>query len=655
MTTNTLLRGFFFATFCILSSLQLSAEVRLAKIFSDHMILQREVEVPVWGWADKREKINLSFAGQNHSIRADKNGKWLIKLAPLAAGGPYEMKISGKNDIVIKDILVGEVWICSGQSNMEWPLSQVNNTPLELANANFPNIRHVKVPRNVSPDPNEELEGEIEWKLCTPKNAPAFTAVGYFFGRKLHQELNVPIGLINTSWGGTEVEAWTSKEAIATVGDFDDQLRDLAAIDVGTYKEAQLTKLRKVLKGPLSHEIEIRKGIPAWAMKNISNEGWNEIKVPALWEDEGLKEVDGILWFRKKFSLDEDWDGKEAALTLGPIDDRDETYVNGVLVGKTSVYNEPRMYEVPEGILTAGENVIAIRINDTGGGGGIYGQAEDLLLSREGEQILLAGIWKYKPEKVTVSTNLRPNDYASLLYNSMIHPLIPFGIKGAIWYQGESNAGRAYQYRSIFPLMINDWRQRWGIGDFPFLFVQLANFMEAKEQPEESAWAELREAQDMTLSLPNTGMASAIDIGEADDIHPRNKQDVGKRLALSALKIAYQKDIIHSGPSYQSMEKQGNSIILTFKHIGDRLMAKDKYGYLKGFAIAGEDKKFHWAKARIISKDKVEVFSEMVEKPVSVRYAWADNPDDANLYNNAGLPANPFRTDQWPGLTVGKK
>jgi sialate O-acetylesterase len=369
--------------------------------------------------------------------------------------------------------------------------------------------------------------------------------------------------------------------------------------------------------------------------------------------------VDGIVWFRREFDLPSDAASQGITIYLGPIDDSDITWVNGKKVGETlNRYNEDRIYKVPPDALKPGRNVIAVRVEDTGGGGGIWGKPEQMKIVAGNFSMSLAGQWKLRFSgseiKVDGSSFVGPNSFPSLLYNGMINPFLNFPVKGAIWYQGESNADRAYQYRILFPLLINDWRARWNNPEMPFFFVQLANYMKPPDEPEESAWAELREAQSMTLKLPATGMAVIIDIGEADNIHPKNKLDVGKRLALSALKIAYGKDIVYSGPVYKSMTASGNKIILTFGNTGSELVCRDRYGYLKGFSIAGKDHKFYWAKA-YIENGKVVVYNDKVDNPVAVRYGWANNPDDVNLYNKEGLPASPFRTDDWPGVTINNK
>ncbi len=494
------------------------ADVRLARIFSDHAVLQRGKPVPVWGTAEPGEKVTVEFRGQKISTVASDSGEWRVTLKPMPAGGPFQMTVRGNNTVVLNDLLVGEVWVASGQSNMEWPVALSNNAEQEIAQANNPQIRLFVVPKAVADRPLKDLSGGA-WQPCTSETVRNFSAVGYFFARELQRALKVPVGVIETAWGGTPAESWTSKPTLMAH-----------------------PSLRYLLENWRRAEVDY-----PLALENYQRQ-------LAEWE-------------------------------------------------------------------------------------------------RAAAQARAEG--KPEPKKPDPPQDPRTNPWKpSGLFNAMIAPIVPYAIQGAIWYQGESNAGRAYEYRTLFPAMIQDWREAWAQGDFPFLFVQLANFMPARPEPGESAWAELREAQLMTLSLPKTGMAVAIDIGDANDIHPRNKQDVGKRLALNALAIAYGKKVVYSGPIYERMKREGNAIRLYFKHVDGGLTTPNGEP-LKGFAIAGADRKFVWADARI-GGNTVVVSSPQVPEPVAVRYAWADNPV-CNLYNRAGLPASPFRTDDWPGVTQQRK
>ncbi|MFW5889773.1 MAG: sialate O-acetylesterase [Marinilabiliaceae bacterium] len=631
----------------------LFAEVTLPKIFSDNMVLQRGKELRIWGNADSGEKITVSLGPRKETTRANNKGKWEIRLSPFRAGGPHQLIVKGENTIAFKNVMIGDVWLASGQSNMEWSVDRSDNAEEEIQLANFKDIRLFTVPREMASTPQSDFE-EGQWFECTPETVGDFSAVAYFFGRNLHNQMDVPIGLINSSWGGTVAETWISPEVMKKDKDFKAMMSE-GAPDLEEQEEAAREKMEDWLS---KIEKEDKGRAAKWENPETKDEAWEEMTLPVLWEQAGLSNLDGVVWFRKKFHLSEAEAGRGMILNLGPVDDSDFTYVNGKLIGKNiDQYDLDRRYNVPAENLKPGENVIAVRVVDTGGGGGFSGTEDQLYyMTGEGKKSL-AGQWKYHvgvEGEAPSSPRSGPNICPSLLFNGMIHPITSFPIRGTIWYQGESNASRAWQYRRLFRKLIKDWRSQWNQPDMPFLFVQLANFMKADHQPVESEWAELREAQALALELPHTGMAVTIDIGEADDIHPRNKQDVGKRLALSALKVSYDQDIVHSGPMYESFTVRGNKAILEFSSTGSGLVADDKYGYLKGFAIAGEDQEFHWARARI-EDDKVMVWSDQVEKPVAVRYAWGNNPEEANLYNEEGLPAAPFRTDNWEPVTKGKK
>lgn len=638
-------RGLLLVFILFMMTFQAFCEVQLPRIFSDNMVLQRNATVNVWGWASKGESITVVFNGQSVKAKADKNGNWLATLKPMSHGGPFELQVKGKsNTIVLKNILIGDVWLGSGQSNMEWTIKNTNNATAEIAKANYPKIRLFTVEKKISFESEKDLAGG-QWQECNPNTIGDFSAVAYFFGRKLHTELDVPIGLINSSWGGTNIQTWISWD-IMSQGE--------------KYKDYDLKKLQQTSKDMVVRQERYQQALlneKGMAEKWFSNpgEGWKKITLPQRWELTEIGDADGYIWFKKEFEVEASEVGKPVTLSLGPIDDEDHTYLNGQLVGSINSYSENRNYTIPAGVVVAGKNTIVIRVNDGGGGGGLYGKPEQVYCQLGDEKISLAGEWEYKPSVTTTAfgiSNTGPNAFPSLLFNGMIAPIIPFPVAGVIWYQGESNAGEAYKYRALFPQLINNWRSKWK-NEFPFFWVQLANFMAPDSLPTESDWAELREAQSKTLSLPKTGQAVIIDIGEEKDIHPRNKQDVGYRLALAALKVAYNKDVVFSGPTFDKMVIEGSKAIISFKNTGSGLAVKDKYGYVRGFAIAGEDKKFVWAKA-VVDGDKVIVESNLVQKPVAVRYAWGNNPDDANLYNKENLPASPFRTDDWPGVTEGK-
>lgn len=631
-------------------------EIVPARLFADHMVLQQKKLIPVWGWGNPGEAVRVTFLGKTYRAKTDRTGKWMLNLDPASAGGPFEMTIAGpKNQTVLKDILIGEVWVCSGQSNMEWAVRVSANAKEEIAAANDPLIRHFAVPRAMSTQPLKEISGGA-WEVCSPETVGEFTAVGYFFARQLREKLQVPIGLVNTTWGGTVAETWVSPEAIRTMSAFANAVKAMENFNEKAFAQQQREAMAKLIGEIPEKDTGFQGDNSPWAQPGFDDSAWKEMALPSPWEQKGLENLDGILWFRLTLELTAQQAETASTLHLGPVDDADITWVNGTKVGETSGYNIARKYALPKGLLKAGKNTLVVRVIDTGGFGGFTGKEGTMLLETSVGDIDLGGNWKYKVGQANISTGLSgPNSLPSLLYNAMIHPLLPFAMQGVIWYQGESNTGRAYQYRELFPLLIRDWRKQWRQGEFPFYWVQLANFMQPTAQPSDSEWAELREAQTLTGSLPFTGQAVIIDIGEADDIHPRNKQDVGYRLALQALMKAYGLDLLADSPMFSGMEKEGGVIKLRFDHVGDGLVVKDKYGYLKGFAIAGADRKFHWAKATLIGPNEIWVSADAVPDPVAVRYAWGHNPDDVNIYSSVGLPMCPFRTDDWPIITRNRQ
>lgn len=633
----------------------MSAKVVLPPMFSDNMVLQQQADAPVWGKAKpmKTVKVTTSWDGKTYEAVADKEGKWKLAVRTPEAGGPYEITLTDGQKLVLKNVMIGEVWICSGQSNMEMPLKgwgKIKDYEKEIAEANHSNIRLLQVEHVISTQPETDIKiRDNGWQVCSPLTVPEFSATAYFFGREISEKQNIPVGLIHTSWGGTNVESWISGKVLKEMPDFAKVVEDVQAMPDRSAMKAEY------MKGLEDWESRVDEGFgagkPVRAEAALADGDWKKMNFPGMVEEQGLDGFDGLIWLRRTVEIPASWAGKKVQLVLGAIDDNDITYWNGKEVGRTTGYSVSRNYTVPGKMVKAGKLSLAVRVMDTRGG---CSMTDDLyLLSANGEQISLTGEWKYQVAADARKEGMPPADMSenpnlpTSLYNAMIHPLLPYSIRGAIWYQGESNASRAYQYRELFPLVIENWRKDWQ-QEIPFYFVQLANFMQETPNPVDSEWAELREAQTRTLSVANTGMAVIIDKGDANDIHPKDKQTVGHRLALIARAQTYGEQIPYSGPMYRSYQVEGNKIILSFDHTNGGLKSADGK-VLQGFAIAGRDHKFHWAKAEI-QGDKVVVTSPEVPYPVAVRYAWANNPV-CNLSNGAGLPASPFRTDDWKGVT----
>lgn len=642
-------------------SQHLYAQVKLARLFSDHVVLQRQKPIPVWGWANANEKVKVTLASQTLNTKADASGKWMVKFTALEAGGPHQLSVTAKSgNIVVTDILIGEVWLCSGQSNMEWPVSASNNYQEEKKNADYPQIRHFRVEHEVSLTPEKDLKAG-EWKIANSETIGGFTAIGFFFARELFQKLNIPVGILHSSWGGSQIEGWISKEAMLT----NDELKGYAQNLPATWKDADEImdrKLRKQLFGDATF-------IPtAEDEKKYVETGYSAIKgirtndPLGQWDWKGLMGFRGQGFMARQIEVPAEMAGQPTTLSLAENDGPVKIYINGKLVSE-QIVKGIRKLDLPAGTFLSGTNQLVIKLGNMVGtswfGPGMKGKAEDLYLTDGAQKISLATEWKLMPSFVESHEYAHlMNNVGTTIYNAMIVPLIPFGIRGALWYQGETNAGRAYQYRQSFPLMINDWRKLWssdGTPDnFSFYWVQLSSYGASQDSNKGSGWAELREAQNMTLSLPKTGMAVTTDIGNPKDIHPTNKQDVAHRLAANALKFDYGQEIEHSSPLYKQVKFEGNKAIVSFDHAKEGLVIKDKYGYAKGFEIAGDDKVFYYTKAEV-SGSSVVLSHPKVANPTSVRYGWSDAPEDANLFNKQGFPASPFRTDNWPGITVNNK
>lgn len=645
--------------FYLLSNIVSFSNVKLPALVGSHMVLQRDKPIKIWGYADEGEVVQVIFAGKTVSA-STKDGKWSIEFPLMKAGGPYNMSIRGNNTIELENILIGDVWVCSGQSNMEFNLKDAKNGDEEVKNATNSSIRLFTVEKRLDLSPVEDTKGQ--WSVCTPESAKYFSAVGYFFARDIHESLKIPIGLINASWGGTVIESWISMDGLKGEPTFESKSLAVPRFDTSAFNNNQ-RKQHEVWVNNFQNKDEGFKGKYLWAQPSYDFSDWKTITLPTVWEFttlEDLKGTDGVVWFKKEVELTAEEVNNEAVLNLGVIQNSNVTFVNGVQIGFTpDVWGRNSSYTIPNFVLKPGKNVITVRISNYGGDGGFTSKPDDLKLITSTKPISLSGEWSYKigyklsiydrPEK-----EFGPNSAPTLLFNSMVSPISKFSIKGVLWYQGESNWFRGYQYRELFPRMISDWRSKFGQDDFPFLYVQLANYQEKQIRPWNSYWAEVREAQDMTLKVKNTAMATAIDIGDAGNIHPTNKQEVGRRLALAAKKTIYNLPIVASGPRYRSFEKRGNSILVKFTSVAGGLQISNKEP-LGGFQIAGDNKVFEWATAQIIDENTIKVTSEKISSPVAVRYAWEDNPSDANLINSEKLPALPFRTDSWKGISAENK
>lgn len=634
----------------------LQAKVVLPSVFTDNMVLQQKTDITFYGDATKNKQLTVKtgWNGKEYHTEADGQGKWSLKIPTPAAGGPYEITFSDGKKLQLKNVMIGEVWFCSGQSNMEMPVAgwgKVMNYEQEIAEAAYPAIRLFQVKKNTSLAPLKEVESTLGgWQECSSATVPEFSALAYFYARALWKELNVPIGVIDCTWGGTPAEAWMNHETLRQVMGFREEMDKLERLGFDPNRMEQAYSEERAHWQSLFTEKDkgMENGKLCWTAPSLSEEDWQTISLPGYWEGKGLKDFDGIIWFRRSLEIPAEWAGKPLTLRLGMIDDEDITYFNGVEIARGAGYMTPRTYTIPAKLVKAGKAVLAVRVSDFGGEGGIHGKAEELYVEADGKRISLAGDWKYRiglslkgfpPAPVSP---IQSSSYPTVLFNAMAKPWTAFPIKGVIWYQGEANVGRSEQYGDLFPALITDWRRQWR-SNFPFYFVQLANFMESKKIQPNSEWAALREAQTKALKLDQVGMAVTIDIGLADDIHPKNKQEVGRRLALLALAGSYGKNVSSSAPVFQNYIIKGDKMELDFGQKQDGFKIKDTT--LKGFTIAGPDRVFYSAEA-MVQNGKIIVSSPKVSVPLAARYGWADNPD-CNLYGENGLPVAPFRTDCW--------
>ena len=637
---------------CLLFANLSTAQVKLPQIISNGMVLQRDTELKIWGWAAADEKVTVTFNGKSYHTITGADKKWTINLPKMSAGGPYTMDIAASNQIHLDNILLGDVWLCSGQSNMVLNMERVKEKyPDEIAIANYPEIRNLFIPTLADAGKLHDDLPACKWQAATGSNVLDFGAASYFFAKQLYLKYHVPIGIINSSVGGTPIEAWISEEELKT---FPDLLSNAARFKDTAYVNGMTRRFSMTtVAGP---RVETDKGLtasPKWFEPAYTPKGWRNYFIPGYWADQGIKGLNGVVWFRKEINLPPSLAGSAANLFMGRIVDADQVYVNGIQVGNITYQYPPRRYVIKPGILKEGKNLVVVRVTNTSGKGGFVPD-KPYYMAVGDQKFDLKGEWQYKVGDVFIPQvggngggPIAQQNIPTGLYNTMIAPCINYSLKGILWYQGETNTGRAEEYAKLLPALAYDWRNKFNDPSLPFIYVQLPGFMDMQYLPAESQWAALRESQLLSLSVPNSAMVVAIDLGEWNDIHPLNKKTVGERAALAAKKLAYHETaLVSSGPIYESSKTEGTKIRISFTNTGSGLMVKtDNEDTLTYFSIAGPDKKFVWAKA-VIDNNTVLVWNDRITQPMYVRYAWADNPDGANLYNKEGLPASPFRTDK---------
>ncbi len=622
----------------IAAPLMAGATVTLPKFFTDSMVVQQNAELTIPGWAKRNATVKITPSwGETVKVKAGKDGSFVAKLATPEAGGPYTITFDDGQKTTLSDVLAGEVWFCSGQSNMEMPVEgwgKVMDYRREVENANSPQLRLLQVRKATSYSPQTDAEiNQGSWRSATPQSVPEFSSIGYFFGRQLNDELNIPIGIIDCTWGGTPIEAWSSYATLMGLDEFGPELQQIADnnYDASALEAAYQQKLSEWESLVIPQSMEMDEG----AMK------WDKMPVPGEWENSVLPAFDGVVWLRRTFDVPESMANGEALLSLACIDDEDVTYLNGEKVGATSGYNVTRKYSVPAGVLRPGENTLMIRVLDTGGGGGLYGDKDALYVEANGQKLPLDGTWDYSIASDFSSFPPRPvsplsSGFPTVLYNAMMHPVTVMPVAGVLWYQGCNNVGRDEQYSKIFKQMIQDWRKDWNNPEMPFYFVQLAGYLQPKRFQPDSQWAALRQAQADALALDNTGMAVAIDLGHPDDIHPKNKQEVARRLASLALNNQYGKARECVAPVVKDTKIDGRYVRLTFNE------PVTMYGGGQGFVIQGADGKWGVAYGRQLEPTVIEVSSDEIASPVELRYDWADYPE-GNLRSLGGLPVAPFK------------
>ncbi len=643
------MKRFLFALILSISVFTGSAQIKMPHVFSDHMVLQRNIAIPLWGKAAPSSSITIEFANQHIITRSDSNGSWEAKLPAFQAGGPYTLTVSEtakpESAIQFTDVLIGDVWIASGQSNMEWQVQQAEGADSTIAHAANEQLRLFFVPHNKSIEPLENTL-PAQWAVCDSVSVKTISAVAYYFATQVQKEINVPIGILQSTWGGTPVEAWTSREMLLSQPLMRDRVLANDSITPAHFVKDSLDLIEfwDIVYHP-------RNGVDSiYSKPGFDDHNWKKVPVPGVISEWEPKFYEGMIWLRKTIELPKNFTGKDLQLNLGHPEMNYSLYFNGTEICKTQWNaNLNHSYSIPKNIVHKGENVIAVRIAALWGGGGLNAPGDAIYLSNGKEKYSLTGDWLFQKDLEDQIPQIHNYQYyPSYLYNAMIEPIVPYGAKGFLWYQGEANDSIAYNYRYLLPDLISDWRIRWQQGYLPFLLVQLPNYMKAQDQPVDEKWAVMRESQSKTLNEPNTGMTCIIDLGNPDNIHPTNKIEVGTRLANVALKQVYSQDRIASGPVLKSFTVNGNEVRLKFTETGAGLKTSDGKSPT-GFAIAGNDQQFYWAEASI-DGDEVILKSEQVAAPVAVRYAWANNPQ-CNLINSINLPAIPFRTDNWKVVT----
>lgn len=626
----------------------LKAEIKLPQFFSDHMVLQRDIPIPIRGKALANVDVQIQLANQTVQTTADSLGNWKITLATMPAGGPYELTVSTRTtQLQLEDVWLGDVYLCSGQSNMEWPVKDALNGEEEVKAASFPQIRLFEVQKAIARQPMEDT-GPGKWTICQANTIKNFSAVAYFFGRELTQSIDVPIGLIHASWGGAKIKPWISPASLAALAKFQQALEATRTLPFEKMTQKETAAFQKWVSEMDSLDLGLAQ---AWHTEVNDWSNWKKVDLPLKVERMKFRKRDGVFWFKKTITLGEKDIAVPIHLNLGKIDDMDETYINGHLVGTSGRRGVKRAYKIKPSLLQLGENTITVRVKDIGGTGGMLGPARDMQLRTQQKYYSITNDWsvalgtpklRSKPYKIVAGY------YVSGFYNAMIHPILPYAMKGILWYQGEADTGKPQEYNDLLKTLIEDWRGRYPTDQKPWFFlVQLPNYGPVKPAGVPSAWAQIREAQTQALSLPRTALASTIDLGDAETIHPLNKQAVGKRLAALALKNIYGKDLPASHPSFKAMEVMGQQVKVQFES-SSGLLIRDGEQEITGFLIAGANQKWYPAKAYLQADDVVVVSSDKVTKPVAVRYAWADNPGALNLLSKSGWPVRPFRTDDWP-------